>query len=554
MDMLKEYCIRNTVGHSRLQPSLFKQRQKADPTQIMRMIFQVCLIAVGISFASSISVAEQEKHPDFIEHQLDTYINEVIKSWHVPGLAIAVVKNGKLHLARGYGTKALEQKTQVNEHTLFTLGSTTKAFTATAIATLAFQQGFSLDDPINRILPDFKLSVPEATNRTSMQDLLSHRSGLGTYQGDFMFFDSTLDKTEMYAALGKLKLTNEFKTYGYTNVGYFLLGEAIASASGKSYETYLKETLFTPLNMTRTTITPSIPKHEKNKAGAHTLKDNEAVAREVGDITNMVAAGGIATSAHDLGNWMIAQLQDGKFSASSDTDIKQVIPPEVIAMLRKPQILIGRSKPPYTIFNKSNFETYASGWYNIDYEGLEVITHNGGSYGYSSSITLIPELGLGIAILTNSDSHLLFETLKLEIMDAYLGLPFRDYSAIAHGFFNAQVTRETAKLNEMIQLVQAAADPTLPLELYQGVYKNDAYGEIQITENNGHLEMSFQHHPTLKGVLKFIKEGKFLSQFNQSIYGASLIPFTIEDGSIISMTFSVDDNVEPNVYLFKKIK
>jgi len=552
--MLKKYSpCRKIVNHgSQLGP--IEHRQAAGPGKKIATRFQLLLVVIGVSFTSSISVADQVKQPDFVEQQLDKYIDEALGNWHVPGLALAIVKDGKLHLVKGYGTKAAKKPGKVDQHTLFTLGSTTKAFTATALATLALQQGFSLDDPINRILPDFTLADPEVTKKVSMQDLLSHRSGLGTYQGDFMFFDSTLTKAEMYSALSKLKLSNDYKTYGYTNIGYFLLGEAIASTSGESYETYLEKTVFEPLNMTRTMIDLSKVEGETNKAEAHTLGDSQAVARTVGDMTHMIAAGGIATSAHDIGNWMIAQLQDGKFSGRPGSEAKQVIPSEVIASIRTPQILVGRSTPPYTIFNKSNFQTYASGWYNIDYQGTEVVTHNGGSYGYSSSVTLVPELGLGIAILTNSDSHLLFETLKLEIIDAYLGLPFRNYSAIAQGFYNAQTQRKATHLSEVMQLAAVAVDPVLPLTLYQGAYKNDAYGEITIAENSGLLEMSFQHHPMLKGTLRFIKEGEFLCEFNQSIYGTSIIPFTAAGGSITSMEFSVDDNVEPNSYHFRKLK
>lgn len=520
----------------------------------MRTMFQASLAFICICFANSVSVAQHVGHPDFVEQQLDTYINEALENWHVPGLAIAIVKDGKIHLARGYGTTALKQSSQVDEHTLFALGSTTKAFTATAIATLAFHQGISLDAPVATILPEFQLSDPEVTNKVSLQDLLSHRSGLGTYQGDFMFFDSTLSKAEMYEALSRLQLANEFKTYGYTNIGYFLAGEAIAAMSGEPYDTHLERTLFAPLNMTRTMINPATSEGDDNRAQPHTLRDGHAVLQEMGDMTHMVAAGGMVTSVHDLGNWMIAQLQDGKFSSPPGTEAKQVIPPEVIAMTRTPQILVGQSTPPYTIFNRSNFETYASGWYLIDYEGRQVITHNGGAYGYSTSVTLVPELGLGIAILTNSDRHLLFETLKLEIIDAYLGLPFRDYSAIGLNIFEARLRHEATKIDEMMKRVQVAANKAVPLELYRGVYKNDAYGEITITQNGDLLEMNFQHHPNLKGTLKFIGDGEFLCAFNQPIYGTSIIPFTIADGSVTSMVFSMDDNVEPGSYSFRKLR
>ncbi len=490
--------------------------------------------------------AEEATVPEFINLKLDAYIKEAIVSSHVPGLAISIVKNGEVILAQGYGTKQFDQKEDVDEHTLFILGSITKAFTATAIANLAHQKGFSLNDPIQKWLPPFELSDPWLNSHVTLQDLLSHRSGFGTYQGDFMFYDSNLSKSQIFQKLGELEPLNDFRTYGYTNIGYFLVGETIEAISGKSWENYLHDSFFKPLKMKHTLANPSKFNRVKNRAEAHTLKNGEISLSDVGDFSNMAAAGGIASSASDLSHWMAAQLENGQFEGN------QIIAPEVISSTRNPQILVGQSTPPYTIFNNSNFQNYSSGWYHIDYEGLEIVTHNGGSYGYASSITLIPSLKLGVVILTNSDKHLLFETIKLEVVDAYLGLPFRNYSAIGRQFFASQLEHEAKDLEEKRALVQNAPTPRLSLGHYQGIYKNRAYGEITVTRAGDILGLGFQHHPNLKGTLEFIKEGEFLSTFNKPIYGNTIIQFKIDGNEITHMEFSVDGTVEPNTYSFVK--
>lgn len=492
--------------------------------------------------------AEELPSPNFIGKNLDTYIEQAIKDWKVPGLSISIVKDGKVVHLKGYGLAQIDQSKKIDKDSLFTLGSTTKAFTATAITSLAQQHGFSLDEPIKKWLPQFELSNQLISNMISIQDLLSHRSGLGKFQGDFAFFDSDFTKNQMMQKLNSFQLLNDFRAFEYTNIGYFLVGQAVEAVSGKTYENYLQDAIFSPLDMTRTTAMTKEFLAANNKAAPHTLENGKVLPREIGDISNMVAAGGISSSASDLSHWMIAQLGEGKYKG------KQVISPKVIEQVRSPKILIGRSNPPYTIFNNSNFENYASGWYNIDYEGTEVVTHNGGTYGYSSSITIIPEHNLGIAILTNSDTHLLFETIKLEIIDAYLGLPYRNYSKIAQQFFMPQLEMKSQHLTQLKEKVKAAPTPILSLSKYEGTYKNDSYGNIEVSQKDEHLALRFQHHPDLVGTLQYINEGKFLSSFNKSVYGNTIIPFEIVKGKIINMNFSVDENVEPNKYTFTKYK
>ena len=363
-----------------------------------------------------------------------------------------------------------------------------------------------------------------------------------------MFYDSDLTKNDIYKAVGKLELKNEFRTYGYTNVGYFLIGEAIEAISGNSLTNQLEKEIFSPLNMTHTLSIPSNFLEAANRSVAHTLVEGEITLRHMGNSDNMAAAGGISTSVSDLGNWLMAQLDSGRYNGI------KALPQEVVEMVRTPQILIGKSGPPYTIFNSSNFEHYASGWYNLDYQGTEIITHNGGIYGFTSSITLVPEHNLGIAILTNSDAHLLFDALKLEIIDAYLGLPFRNYSKMGLNIYQFRAKQKQDDLNQSKQLVLSSTKPKLPLTRYTGIYENDLYGEVTITSKNETLFMEFQHHPSLEGRMEFIEGTQFLCSFNQPIYGTVIIPFRVQDSEVKGMELSFDEIVEPHSYLFDKVK
>ncbi|MEP1035545.1 serine hydrolase [Ekhidna sp.] len=503
----------------------------------------VIILALICSFLNSIG---QNSQPDLVEHRLDGYVLEALDKWRVPGIAICIVKDGEVLVSKGYGVTNIEKADSVDENTLFLIGSTTKAFTATAITQLAIEKGFSLDDPIINWIPSLELSDPWLTKIVTIQDLLSHRSGLNKFAGDFIFFGTDLKASEYIEKFKYLPAENEFKSFSYTNAGYFLVGEIIQKITGMTYPSYMEESIFEPLGMKRTGANTSAWSERENYASPHVVDQNgELVVSKVGKADNMSPGGGIYSTSSDLGNWLLAQLDSGKVNGM------QVLRPEVVLKVREPKILIGRTGMPYAMFNRSQFEHYSSGWYNMDYEGREFITHNGGMYGFTSSVTLIPEIDLGIAILTNSDNHLLFETIKLEIVDSFLQLPFRDYSNIAHRFYEFQKNQKSNHL----AVVRNSIKPLNSLdnlEPYIGTYSNEVYGELELEMDNEEFVMKFQHH-NMQASLNYLSEGRFLCTYDDPIYGIEVSEFLIENNEIVGFMLSVDANVEPNSYFFKKV-
>ena len=514
----------------------------------MKHLYSITMLAMVYSLGSCFDAdAQSTDTPDFVVQELDSYVTQSLENWKIPGVAVCIVKDGKVVVAKGYGVKEYGNSSMVDQHTLFSLGSTSKAFVATALANLVYQDKCSLDDPVIKWLPQFGLSDPWVTENITLQDLLSHRIGLGRFQGDFMFFDTDLTKDDFYRILKQLELKNEFRSYGYSNIGYFLIGEAIERISGDKLSVRLAQDIFIPLGMSNTLSSPTKFTEVSNRAKSHTLQNGKVVPRRMGNMELMAASGGISSSVSDLSHWLLAQLDSGRLNGHA------VLPNEVLQMVRKPQILIGKSGAPYTLFNSSNFENYASGWYNIDYQGTEIVTHNGGGYGFTSSITLVPEHQLGIAILTNSDEHLLFDALKIEIIDAYLGLPFRNYSKMAQRFYQFQKQQKQQQLEQLKQQVASAPQSPIPLTYYTGEYNNHIYGNITISQKNSGLLMKFEHHDSLEAKMEFLEEGKFLTTFNQDIYGTVIIPFEMENDQVIRLSLSVDDNVEPHHYVFEKV-
>ncbi|HCY75721.1 MAG TPA: hypothetical protein DHV28_07350 [Ignavibacteriales bacterium] len=326
--------------------------------------------------------------PSFITDSLDTYVNRGLANWQIPGAAVLVVKDGKIIISKTYGVKELGKNDKVDENTLFMIGSNTKAFTGTALALLEQEGKLNLDDKVIKYLPDFKMKDPWITKELNLVDIVSHRMGLSTFQGDFMYWTSDLTMDEVIEKFGKLTPKYDFRTrYGYTNAGYAIAGKIIEKISGITWAEFLKEKIFTPLKMERTLALSKDYMEAENIAKPHTFVNGKMSVLPIQNIDNLAPCGSISSSINDLSHWIIAQLDSGKFEG------KVEIPFTVLQRTRKPESIQGRVKHP---FNTGHFNLYGLGWGLMDYEGTEIVSHTGGVNGFVTSVTLLPEEKLGI--------------------------------------------------------------------------------------------------------------------------------------------------------------
>ena len=491
-----------------------------------------------------ISVNAQNELPSFITDSLDSYAERALIEWNVPGIAVCVVKDGEVVVQKGYGIREFGKNDKVDENTLFMIGSNTKAFTATALAMLEEEGKCTLNDKVIEWVPNFKMKDPWVTQNANLTDILCHRMGMQTFQGDFMIFDSDFSSDQIIERFGKLTPVYKFRTnWGYFNTGYILAGKAIQSISGLSWEDFLRKNLFSPLNMNRTLALSTEILDAENKATAHTLVEGEIIKIDYGMIDQCAPAGSIASSVNDMGHWLIAQLNNGIYNE------KEVIPASVIQKTRQPQSIVGKGGHP---FNRSNYNLYALGWGLEDYEGFEIVSHTGGIHGFVTSVTLVPSENLGIVVLTNTDQNALYEALKWEIMDAFLGLPYRAYSPVYSNYINQQNAEEQANFEKLQDTVNMKNTPPVPLSDFIGKYKNDIYGEIEIKENGDHLLLVFGHHPNLTADLGYLNSNRFFCDFSNPLFSKSVMPFKIENGKVTGMTLKVADFVEMTTYDFEK--
>ena len=221
-------------------------------------------------------VAQTDSVPAFVKDSLDIYTTRALADWKIPGIAVCIIKNGKVVVMKGYGVTEVGTNSKVDENTLFMIGSNTKAFTATALALLSSEKKLSLDDRVTKWIPEFKLNNKLAGEQAIIRDLLCHRLGFQTFQGDFTYWTSNLSRNEVIEKMSHIKAPYEFRTtWGYTNAAFLVAGEIIPKASGKTWDVFLKERIFDPLGMTRSIALSKDLPNATNAAKAYTLVDDK---------------------------------------------------------------------------------------------------------------------------------------------------------------------------------------------------------------------------------------------------------------------------------------
>jgi len=510
----------------------------------MKKILFAFIILLNYTALCSAQKIDRSK---FVKDSLDYYINRALTNWRIPGAAVCIVKDNQIVWMKAYGIKELGQADKVNINTLFMIGSNTKAFTATSLAILQTQNKLSLDDQVTKYLPQFKLDNTPAGQMATIKDLLCHRLGFQTFQGDFTFYNTNLTREQIIEKLGQLKAAYPFRTkWGYTNAAFLTAGQIIPVVTGKQWEDYVRENIFAPLGMINTlALSADMPK-SLDRTVPHTLIDGRLSPIPFCQIDGLAPAGGISSSINDMSKWVLALLNDGKVGA------RQVIPLAAIKATREPQDIVGRVSH---LNGEEDYELYGLGWFLQDYAGHHLVMHDGGVNGYLSSVTLVPKEHLGIIILTNTDQNDLFDALRWEIMDAYFKMPFRNYSDKALANFKADMATMDSIDKQVRDTVAMNRPSALPITTYTGKYINALYGKMEVTQGEGNnLEMRFEHHTHMYALLKPMGGNRFAVTFSDPTLGKSVFPFHVQNGVVTGVVVKVADFVERNPYEFRKVQ
>jgi CubicO group peptidase (beta-lactamase class C family) len=487
------------------------------------------------------------QQPYFIKKDIESYIKTGMKDWQVPGLAIVIVKDGKVVLRKGFGVNDIAKNELVNENTLFFIASNSKLFTGTALAQLQFHKKLNLNDKITQYYPDYRLYDSLTTAQVTIRDLLTHRIGTTTFQGDFTFWNTNLSRADIMYRMRMLKPTGIFRQdYGYCNSCFLTAGEVIPKVTnGVSWEQYVTDSMVKPLGMNQThVLSNGLRSRVNNMAVPYTTSFTGKLNRVPDDNwDNLGPAASIVSNVKDLTNWLLMQLDSGKYEG------KRVLPWPILQATRDVQIMTGSRKS--SVF-PVHFRGYGLGLNIADYNGRQVYWHTGGAAGMVSNVCFIPEEKLGIAILTNNDNQNFFEALRYQVMDAYLGVPFVNRSVLMLSQFNEG---EKGALDSIAAWRSRAGkkDPSVGFDAYTGSYSNELYGDISIQrKGEKQLEIKFQHHPELQGYLTYMDGTDWLLEFNNIEYGIFKVKFTEEGNKVNTFELKVNDFVEYDVYEFRK--
>lgn len=467
-----------------------------------------------------------------LPQDLDRVVARTLSTFQVPGLALAIVKDGRIVLARGYGLKKLGTAGPVDARTRFQIASNTKAFTAVALAILVEDGKVEWDAPVTRYLPGFAMHDPFVTRELTVRDLLVHRSGLGLGAGDLLWWPATTyQRKELVARLRHIPPATSFRTaYAYDNVLYAVAGEVIEAVSGQSWEDFVATRIVARVGMTDTDVRFSTGSRGSNIATPHA--DVEGTVRPVAafETDNANPAAGIHSTAQDMAKWMIVLLDSGRladdtrlFRPRSTRDLWSMVTPMTVA------------DPPRELPHlRSNFRGYALGFNVYDSRGRKFVQHSGGMPGFLSLVTMVPELRLGIAILTNQESGSAYNALTNHIVDYYLGQPAFDYVDA----YRRRDARINAATDSVVRRAAAQRDstsrPSLPLARYAGAYADPWYGEVIITLENGRLVLRFSKTPSLVADLRHWQHDTFVAWWrDREMRADAYITFALNpDGTI----------------------
>jgi CubicO group peptidase (beta-lactamase class C family) len=486
---------------------------------------------------AAVPAAAQAAVPAF---NLEQDVTRVMKAFDVPGIAIAVVKDGKVVAAQGFGVRKLGEPAKVDGQTLFEIASNSKAFTAAALAMLVDEGKLKWDDPVVKHLPDFQMYDPYVTREMTVRDLLTHRSGLGLGAGDLLWWPTTNFTTdEIIERLRYVKPATSFRSaYAYDNLLYIVAGKIIAQKSGKSWGDTVRTRILAPIGMNTTTTSLAENEGRANASNAHSKINDKITAVKSMPVNNAVGAVGINTSAEDIAKWMKVLLDGGRIEGAKGADGKELrlwseAQSREMWTAQTP-IKVGSGKGVMAAV-KPNFLAYGLGFQLRDYKGQLVANHGGALQGFYSKVLLVPESKLGIAILTNAESGGALNALQYRLLDQYMtGSAPTDWIKLIADEDDKQHAEELARLKKTSTTRVAASKPSLELAAYEGQYTDPWYGPMTIKRDGKKLVMSFTRTPDLTGEMEHFQHDTFIVRWKERNFNAdSYVTFALDhDGSI----------------------
>ena len=489
--------------------------------------------AVALAIAAGVAGA-QEPFPG-----LDAYITKAVQTWKVPGLSVAIVRNDSVIYAKGFGVLKVGSKTPVDAKTLFEIGSSSKAFTATLVAMMVTDGKMRFDDRLTNYLPDFRMYDAVANEAVTVRDALTHRTGIA--RGELVWLGADIGRDEVLHRVRFLKPESPFRSrYSYQNMMFLAAGQAAGKAGGSTWDDLIRTRIFAPLGMT-SSVTTSKGLTNPNTTVGHGLDHDTVFIKMPFDGDNIAPAGAILSSASDMAQWLRFQLNDGVVNG------KRLVSAQALRETHSPQMLTspgaggGRGGQPDSVPPLTHFSSYGMGWFVEDYRGQLVWQHGGNTIGMTAAVGMMPEKKFGVVVLSNMGQAQLPELLRRYIFDRQLGAPMKDLSAETYAQYQNQ--RRRADSVEKVQAKEHPSNalPPLPLTAYAGTYTDSLYGDVVVSVNEGQLEMK-------RGGWRAPLQYWNATNFRWDVFGSPAGPMNIKfdvapDNSVTGLYFGIGGDV-----------
>jgi CubicO group peptidase (beta-lactamase class C family) len=465
--------------------------------------------------------------------EIDSLVERTRRVFEVPGIAVAVIKDGQVIHSKGYGLRSLNSNDKVDENTLFGIASNSKAFTVAALGILIDEGKLRWDDRVRDYIPEFKLYSPFVTEEFTIRDLLTHRSGLGLGAGDLMFFPDSSDFTlkDVIFNLRFLKAVSSFRSkYDYDNNMYVVAGEVIHRVCGESWDDFVEDRILKPLGMTHSAASFDRLKDKSDIIDGHAPVNGKVQVIARSSLKVGHSAGGINSCISDLSKWVLCQLANGKYGEG-----KTLFSESVHEEMWMPQTIIRYRGPgPYN----THFSAYGLGFGISDVMGFKQISHTGGLEGMVTQITMIPELKLGIIVLTNQQEGAAFSAISNQIKDAYFGIKGTDRVA-EYDAQRKNNLEQAGKITDSIwkEVESARQKSTGPKDfsVYAGSYLDPWFGEVIISVKNGKPWFESRRSPKLTGEMFPFKGNAYVVRWrDRSMDADAFVIFDLDERGLAS--------------------
>ncbi len=486
----------------------------------MKILFRVIILQL-----IAISVVAQDYSAKIKE--FDAYVDKARKEWQVPGMAVAIVKDGQVIFKKGYGVRQLGKTDPVDTQTLFACASTTKAMTATCMGILVDQGKVKWDDQVINYLPEFELYDPFVTRELKIKDLFTHNTGVGN--ADYLWVNMNIPSNEILQKMRLVKPSYSMRAgYTYQNIFYLVAGKVIEKVSGQPWEEFIRQNIFSKIGMNRTFPVLREVK-DGNQSSPHYNVDNSILVIERTSADAIGAAGSVWSCADDMSKWALCMLDSSKYSGG------RLLKAKTWQEIFKPQVVIPQSYPTMQL-TKPNWTTYALGWFQHDYKGKKVNFHTGSLAGEIAIHGQLPEERLAIYVFGNYDHAEVRHALLYKSFDLFALGGDRDWSSEFFALYKKLDDQQEKQKQDFEAKRLPNTKPSLALADYAGKYTDPLFGQLEIATEGNSLSVNMNNF--VKAKLEHWHLDTFRGWYQKKWYGQATLNYSIgADGKISKVNF-----------------